>query len=298
MSAPSRRPSYQRVVDNRVLLLGIDGMYRDAMKRFETDRLLHCADVVAGRLKLTEANVPVEGYYFETPQLRKYFRLMRALQEVEDADATEIKTLPEFRLLYEIADSPLYGRPQRVRGDCLMLLPTGRDSLAQALLEAQPESWDVRAIVDAAHRAALEYDDISLVGLAARANDPVALAALRESVVLYAELVTVIGGDEDPPEYVWRVDEDLERAANRFIEIFNKFIPNAIRTAKPDNAGWFYHAYEENEILGRCARIATRMDNGEHYHWAVRLGSSRLPEVDDFWSAEVWTTERYQRERQ
>jgi len=57
------------VVDNRVFLLGLDKLYRDAMKRHERGELLACARRVAAPLHETPADVPVEGYYAEDEQL-------------------------------------------------------------------------------------------------------------------------------------------------------------------------------------------------------------------------------------
>lgn len=316
------RRRYQLVVDDRVLLLGIDKHYRDGMKLFEAKTLLSCASVVANRLNITAVDVPVEGYYTESPELTRYFKLMRALQDVPDENASQAKTLAQFQLIWDIVSSPMYGRPQQTRGGELKMLPTGRDSLSQALLEIDPSNWNVETLVDAAHVAALEYDDISLVGLAARARDSVAITALRESVVLYSEKMLAMGDDDDEPddEYVWRVTKELEQSANRFIGIFNSLVADANRKvtlsdedrgsgvftsraatpipkAEPDNAAHFYECCEDNELIGRCVHLGTRLDNGQHYHWAFRgSGSaSRVSklEIDDFWSGDVWTTQRY-----
>ncbi len=320
---PTARRRYQLVVDDRVLLLGIDKHYRDGMKLFEAKTLLSCASVVANRLNVAAVDVPVEGYYAESPELTRYFKLMRALQDVPDGNAAQAKTLAQFQLIWDIVSSPMYGRPQQTRWGELKMLPTGRDSLSQALLEIDPSNWNVETLVDAAHVAALEYDDISLVGLAARARDSVAITALRESVVLYSEKMLPIGDDDDDEpdyEYVWRVNKELERSANRFIGIFNSLVADAnhkvklgvedrvsgvftrraatpIPKAEPENAAHFYECCQDNEIFGRCVHLGTRQDDGRHYHWAFRGAGSASHvskiEIDDFWSADVWTTQRY-----
>ncbi len=63
-------------------------------------------------------------------------------------------------------------------------------------------------------------DDYSLVDLAALARDPVLLAALRETAVLYAAVA--IGGAAwtADPEYIREVDEILQTRAARFVEDF------------------------------------------------------------------------------
>src|SRR5436190_8511608 len=203
----------RRVVDNRVFLLGLDGLYRPAMKRHERTELLICARQVAAALQVSPANVPVEGYYSEEPELSEYFRIMRALQEVEGRRIPEVARMKEFKRLQDVTSAPLYGRPV----DSGKLLPAGRSALSQALLETFPE-WTVARLIGAAYEIALKTDDISLVGLAARIRDPVVLAALGESAVLYMDYVF---GIAQTPEYVWEVDSDLLELANRFIDAFN-----------------------------------------------------------------------------
>ncbi|MBZ5538082.1 MAG: hypothetical protein LAO31_19180 [Acidobacteriia bacterium] len=162
------------VVDNRVFLLGLDKLYRDAMKQHERGELSACARDVAAALHVNPADVPVEGYYAEDQQLTEYFRLVRALQKVDESRTPAVASLREFQRLLEVTSASLYGRPQH-KGK---LLPVGRDPLSQALLDTQPD-WTVARLTAAAHAAAHQTDDISLVGLAARIQDAVVLTAVR-----------------------------------------------------------------------------------------------------------------------
>jgi len=280
------------VVDDRVFMLGLDELYRNAMKSFEVQTLLPCARAVAKKLRMRPADVPVEGYYYETPKLKEYFRLMRGLQEVDEDRETKVGASREFQLLWEVTSSPLYGRPKR-KGK---LLPVGRDPLSQALRDTRPD-WSLERLVKAAYEVALERDDYSLVGLAARLQDAVVLTAVRESVVLYAEVATLGVHMEPEFEYQWRVDGALADAANRFIETFNRFVPGALPMAEAANAEEYFKAYTDNEIIGRCVRIGRTPDGTRHYHWAIAV--ERFPpegfelSVDEFWDKELWTTKQY-----
>lgn len=280
-------------VNDRVLLLGLDGLYRDAMKAFEAGELLSCAQRLAEELGVQTLDVPVEGYYTESPQLTEYFKLMRSLQGVEEEKESMVKHLPEFQLLWRITNSPMYGRPQRWG----KLLPAGRDSLSEALWSVDPSDWNPVTLVQTAYKAAMEYDDYSLVGLAARIKDALVIAALRESVALYAEAVPVGIFVEPEYEYEWRVDPVLERAANRFIETFNGFVPGALPQAEPRNAERFYRAHAKQYIVGRCVYLGSETTAGPYYHWAIRLETTGQLVLDDFWNREIWTTERYRQQR-
>ncbi len=280
-------PTERCIVNNRVFLLGLDKLYRDAVKEHERAELLSCARRVASALQVTPTNAPVEGYYAEDPRLTEYFHLVRALQQVDESRTSEVAALPEFHRLRDVTSAHLYGRPQQHD----KLLPVGRDALSQALLDTRPE-WTVARLTAVAYSTAHETDDLSLVGLAARVQDPVVLTALRESVVLYASLVSL--GITPPREYVWNVDGDLAEQARRFIEGFNALFGEELPPPDPAQAERYWHAYDDNEVVGRCVRLGH--DDIQlpvrYYHWAICCGPEELT-VQEFWHSEVWTTARY-----
>lgn len=279
-------------VDNRIFVLGLDNLYRTAMKEYESQTLLPSARVVAQRLRVQRADVPIEGYYHETDQLTEYFQLMRSLQEVGEDRESEVKNLQEFQMIWDLTNSPLYGRPQRMGH----LLPAGRDPLSQALLDTRP-TWNVERLAQAAYEASIQYDDISLVGLAARTQDAVILAAVRESAVLYAEVMSFGIHVEPEFSFKWCVDDELAAAANRFIETFNRFVPGALPEAEAGNAEKFYQGFKDNDVIGRCVRIGKGSGGSPFYHWAISTrnipGNQVELEIDEFWSTNIWTTEKY-----
>ncbi len=285
-----RRETVVRVVDNRAMVLGLDHLYRESMKAVEAGKFLHCARTIAERLRVRPVDVPVEGYYAETPQLREYFRLMRALQQQDEAVEEQVKKRTEFQALWELTASGMYGRP--VRGG--KLLPTGWDPLNDAL--AQTTEWTIPRLLEDAHRIATDADDWSLVGLAARTKDAVVVTAARESAVLYAAVVVAAALITPKYRYEWHVDAELAAAANRFIETANRFVLTPLPRAEPKNARVFWAAFDDSEVLGRCVRIGTDQSGTSHYHWAIR-SLRGTDDVEEFWSPEIWTTTRYQAER-
>ena len=284
------------VVDNRVFLLGLDELYRRAMQHHEKTELLPCARQVARALHVAPATGPVEGYYSEHALLTEYFQLMRALQQEPNGRVGAVETLHAYKRLYAVTSSRLFGR---VRNEH-KLLPKGQDPLTEALEDTPRAELTIPLVTAKAEQFARKLDDYSLVGLAARSRDSVVLAALRESVVLYAR-VAFLGMSMEPPKRVfeWHVSPELTKQANRFTDEFNTLFPGATRLpeAAPENAETFWSACDESRIIGRCARIG--YDDTQtlcYYHWAIRQPHQEL-EVEDFWAAEIWTTERYRRER-
>jgi hypothetical protein len=283
---------YQRthIVDNRTFLLGLDKLYRDCMKRHESNELLGCARQVASVLQVMPASVPVEGYYTEDRRLTEYFLLMRALQKVGVERTSEVDALPEFQRLLAITSAPLYGKPLWDR----YLLPGGLDALSQALFKTKPD-WSLQQLLEVAYNAALEMDDYSLVGLAARIRDGVVLAALRESVVLYAAVMVGSALMAEPPRYIWNVDRELAEQARRFINAFNSLFGEELPPPDPAQAAHYWHACEDNEIEGRCVRLGYNdaISPPLNYHWAICRRQDDNLGVHEFWNPELWTTERY-----
>jgi len=283
------------VVDNRVLLFGIDAIYRDYMKEFESAFLLPQVEVVAEKLGVSEANVPIEGYYGEHKTLTHYFKLMRALQRVDESSKVLVENLPEYKNILKVSASLIFGKPQN-KGK---LLTQGRDPLSQALNDTKENDWKANKIINRAYEVVVNSDDISLVGLAVRLKDPIAITALRESVILHTEGIET-GLYQGPKiEYLWQVETDFAKSANQFIEEFNSLLPKdsylskGIPKAKPQNAGRFYNDFSGNNILGRCANIGyDRSAPRQYYHWAITQKNNE-PALDEFWDTKLWTTDEY-----
>lgn len=284
---PTGGATYDRIVDDRAFLLGLDEAYRHAMKKHERGELFACAQRVASTLNTQPMDVPIEGYYTEHPDLVMYFRLMRALQDVPVERSREVELLPQFQRLLAVTSSPIFGRPIREK-----LLPTGRDPLSAALLQAtSPREWTVSNLIAAASVLATQSDDYSLVGLACRAQDPVVVAALRESVVLYAERIAL--GRAATPRYVWRVNPELAAAGQRFIDAFNELFGKELAPATEDYAHLYGRSAERAHVEGRCVRLGQTTDAPlAYYHWAVVRVDGELI-VDEFWATDIWTTDRY-----
>jgi hypothetical protein len=275
------------IVDNRVFLLGLDELYREAMKEHEVRELLRCAARTAEVLRIAPGHVPIEGYYGESAELTAYFRLLRVLQQQPKSRSSEVSRLKEYQRLLAVTSSPIFGRPVHEA----YLLPVGRDPLSEAM--RRTEQWSLATLVPGAEQAARETDDFSLVGLAACASDAVVLAALRESVVLYAEVMTL--GIPKEPTIEWRVDADLALHAARFVDAFNALFPvgRHLPAPVPENRKRFWDAGDENTIVGRCTRLGTDATGTSHYHWAIRWGTGSQLMVEEFWRPEIWTTARY-----
>ncbi len=282
-----------KVVDNRALVLALDYLYRESMKLFETEKLLENSRILIDELSLPVIDVPVEGYYHESEELKEYFLNVRTLQQCPLERKHEVENIEAYKILSKVMSSEIFGK-----GESDGFFPQRLDPLFYALQNIPVSNWSVESITSEAQSISTRTDDISLVGIAASTKDAVVLAALRESVALYGAVAA--GCAMIPPKivYKWDVDVQLQAKVNRFIEIFNELSSSNIKEANSENVQYFYYAFEENEIIGRCIYIGydDTKDPVEKYHWAVKYEAGNTI-VDDFWSEELWTSERYQDEK-
>lgn len=276
-----------KIVTDSILVLGLDKLYRDQMKLQETLLLLPAARRVTRALGIGPAPDVAEGYYGETNELVEYFGLMRALQNLENRKASKVEAMSEYRLLDQVCSSRLYGFRAEPKG----ILHVGRDSLAEAL-EQDFGSWELNGLTRAAAAIAVAEDDYSLVGLAARTKDAICITATRESVVLY-EMLTLGFGEE--PTCEWAVTPEMQESASRFVAEFRGLFHAELPEIKAENAQSYYSAYEKNFIWGRCVRIGSdrTITPNMNYHWKIDSTKDGNVHVSEFWSSELWTTERY-----
>ncbi len=243
-----------RKVDNRSLVLSLDGKYRSEMMWFEEKKLLPAAKKLTDILNIKPPEVPIEGYYDSSPKLTEYFTIMRALQNLSDEDSRKVNDSDEYQLLFSVTGSPIYGQ----KNDSGGFFPLMKDPLNLALENTPVENWNAETLVDRAYQFTKETEDCSLVGLGALCRDAILITAFKESTVLY--WLEMFGAAQciEPPRYVyeWNVDKEIEERANRFISHFNELTASDIPAANSENAEYFYIDPEDAaDIRGRCARI-------------------------------------------
>jgi hypothetical protein len=116
--------------------------------------------------------------------------------------------------------------------------------------------------------------------------------------VLYARREFLCHSPEELFEYIWNVDEAIAARASRFVTTFNELFDEHLPEPSSATAPIFWKAHSKATIAGRCVRIAVNptVSPPQHYHWAIERENDQLV-VRDFWSPDVWTTERYREEQ-
>ncbi|MRR29389.1 hypothetical protein EG834_03435, partial [bacterium] len=195
------------VVDDLTFVVGLSELFRKNMKDFEVVTLLPLAEIACKALDLSPAMVPLEGYYSESEELERFFRLIRALQYAEMCEISPSSGRDAIHRLREVFTSPAMGRVT----ECDQVLPRATSPFGEALRILS--NWSISGLSLQAQRL-IRDDDAGLVAVAAATGNPVALCVARESVALVADVELA---EVELPQFVWAVSEPVARVASRFI---------------------------------------------------------------------------------
>ncbi|NRF70235.1 hypothetical protein HLB44_24820 [Aquincola sp. S2] len=276
-------PSQKLVtVDDRLFTLGLTELFRGEMKHHETEKLLPLAISACRELAIDPSNAPIEGYYDETPELRDFFRRVRALQDTQANVSLTPAAAQALERLSATLNSPALGRVM----DDGHLLARNSHALGEALRMSL--RWEIDELVLKA-RSLVREDDRDLVAVAATTGDALCLLVARESLALSSDLEWAEQDDES--DYRWAVSEAVAAVAMRFVDALRHSTGIALPSPERSSAPCFGRAGREVDLAGRCILLGQRGGAGDvYYHWYVDVAGP-APVVRDFWSASVWTTE-------
>ena len=270
-------------VDDRCFVLGLNEAFREVKQAYELAVLLPAAERVAAALGVAEADVPVEGYYYQSEALSRYFRLIRALQQQPATAMPGADCAQALQTLRAYFSSPALGRPVSGMDN---LLPQTSSPLNEALQTILPQDWNIDRICQAA-MAQVDEDDVNLLALAAMTGDALLICATRETMALDMCVATCA---IETPTYRWAVSAALAERANRFIDRLQRDTGIVLPAADASSAEYYFHQQQNAGLSGRCIAIGQIPGNG-YYHWYIGydLGGCQ---VKDFWSDSLWTTEQ------
>lgn len=268
------------VVDDCTLVVGLSELFRQEMKIYEVANLLPLAEEACKALDLAPAAVPVEGYYTESSELEKYFRLIRALQDSEARELSPLTARDAIFQLREVLTSRAMGRVES--ND--RLLPRTSSPLGEALQILS--TWTIDGLCEEAQKL-VRKDDFGLLAVAAAAGDPVGLCAARESMALMADVELA---EMQVPEFEWGVSQNVAEVASRFVSALAETTRITLPEPAPPSAHLYGQAARDAELIGRCILIGEQFGNPySYYHWYIDLRDDQLT-VKDFWSSNRWTT--------
>jgi hypothetical protein len=280
------------IVGDFELILGLDSFYRNQMKEYETKVLLPLIIQIFQKLNISQKEYPIEGYYYESDELKNYFNYIKTLQQVSIKRKEDLQDMSGYKKLTELFCSGLYGKYEYKDN----ILPQTKDPIYYALESLPIEKWNVENIMNTANTIINDTDNTTIVGLGVLLKNPIIVTALRESVVLYSDFYCTGAPDFSIKyinKYIWNVSKEIENLANKIIEIFNEICPYKIPKAIEKNAEIYYDEFTSNPIDLRCVRIGHDNFSGRNFHWAIKNQEYLTSNYKfiEFWDTKLWTTE-------
>lgn len=273
------------IVGDRLFVVGLCELFRQEMKVYEATTLLPLAETACRAFGLSPAPVPVEGYYSESQELSRFFRLVRALQVTELRSASPGSAHESVRRLRGVFYSPAMGRAEE-NG---RVLPRNSSPFGEALRTTA--DWSVEGLSLRSQRLVRD-DDAGLVAVASATGDAVAICVARESVALTAEVELA---EVETPRFTWAVSPRVAEIAGRFVSALAEVTGLVLPAARPSSAGIYGQAARDADLINRCILVGERPDVAYPlYHWYIEASKGE-PRVKDFWSTALWTTHSLRR---
>jgi hypothetical protein len=280
------------VVSDFELILGLDSFYREQMQQYETKQLLPLVIELFEKLGVSPKKYPMEGYYYKSEKLKNYFNYIKTLREVSIKHKDDVQNMLGYKKLTELFCSGLYGKYEYDD----KILPNVKDPIYYALESLSVENWNVKNILNTAHTIINDTNNTTIIGLGIIIKNPVIVTALRETAVLYADILCAGVPDftiKYINKYIWNVSKEIEHLANIIIETFNGICPYKIPLAIEKNAKKYYDRFMSNPFDLRCVRIGYDAFSGKNYHWAIKNQEylTNNYKFAEFWDEKHWTTE-------
>lgn len=268
----------------------LDNQIRDKWASFEVKHLLPIVESILDGMEIRE--YPIEGYYYKTEKLSRYFTLVRNLQENESLVGKVNANSEYFVGIKAILGNPLFGQWESEKNDFLgkkTLVRRRWDSLAKTLEflnDGSAHPWSVEKVME--NIGLFSTIGFSLVDLAALIKDPALLTCGAETNSLYRGAVYISGCAFIEERYIWGVSNEVEKLGSRIINEYNSIISDSRLKILPINVDSVNFLNRELE-LPRIAHLGYVQLTGENYYFRV----DERGNFSDFYSKEVLTTQNH-----
>ena len=274
----------------------IENQVRNSMKHFETTSCLPKATEVLKKSNINETELleyPVEGYYYETPELSRYFKIIRNLQTNKEL-WKKVVNCEELEYLKSKYDNDIFGivdtkgrnldAPLKRRYDILTL--TMEDESIVDLISPFP--WTIKNIVS---NLGKWYDNrTNLVELAYLVKNPICLCCGAETNSLNRMIAWATGSYSicvPPRTYVWKVDGEVENLGINLVDSYNiLFESNKIISPTINN----HSTLNKNIKVPRVTLLGYVEETKEYYHWILDWDKK----LTDLYSLDIITTQSYE----
>jgi len=305
------------VIDNEKYFAMIDNQVRKLFAKFEADQCLQWAEWVwneAGKPDLKE--FPIEGYYYKSDALKRYFTLIRNFQQNEEV-YKKVKESPWLENLRRVLHTEIFGTevpageyypwpdaPLKRRWDLLTYTMSDKSIFNEYAVHP----WDIPSVMSAVKKKARGLRN--LPELAALIGSPELVCASCETNSLgrmYACLTGSLCCPPPPPRFIWQVSPEVEELGRAICALYNE-VTTPFAVQYWGNTYTILAPTIELCQLSDMGRLSPAMDWTVEYPRVCHLGYVIIPDLNYFWildnngnltdlyQKEMLTTEQYRKQ--
>jgi hypothetical protein len=292
-------PTYNIEITNTDYFYMMENQIRKHIKKYETEICLPKAKMLLEKSNIDIKELveyPTEGYYYETDDLKLYFKIIRNIQTNEPLWKRFI-LCDELTFLKNKCDNDLFGivdplgrnpnAPIKRRYDILTLTMENTSVFPDHDKSHRP--WTIDRIMNGL--GTMYNNRTNLVELAYLIKNPECLCCGAETNSLCRMIACLTGSysmasSYREPNYIWKVDPEVESLGKRIAVAYNYLMENDLIVA-PSLTN--HLLLNKTPKLPRVAILGYVVGTKEYYHWILPdFGVMR-----ELYSKEIITTESY-----
>lgn len=275
----------------------VENQIRGVMKDKETTYFLPVAKELLSKSGIVEEELkeyPVEGYYYNTPELKLYQKIIRNIQHNNEV-YSRIKSCEELEILRNLCDNDIFGIKDPLKRENNSPLHRKHDILTLVMEDEKyfdhslKRPWTIPKIMESIGNWA--DNRVNLTELAYLTGDPLCLCCSAETNCNYRMVAWISGSCSSSYHlgdimYVWEVSDAVEELGKRIINEYTKLL-NANTLKIPTLGNHIYLSKTTN--TPRVSLLGYVDFTKEYYHWIADENDL----VRDEYNKNVITTESY-----
>lgn len=288
-----------RIVNDDDYFNAIDNQVRSKFKQYEIDVCLPMAKSWMEKSKVdltTLKDYPIEGYYYESEELKLYFKIIRNLNHNKDIFNRIDINCDEFLFFKNHCENDIFGAEDPLNRNPDAIIKRRYDIMTltmedkEAFDERATFPWSMSTVMNALNR---HYRGrVNLVELAYLTGDPKCLCCGAETNGLYRMFACISGSfclSLPIVTYQWNVNTTVESLGIRLVDSYNKL------TKYDDKYMLVAPSLDNIESLNckaklpRVSLLGYLTESELYYFWIL----DSLGNLSDKYSRDIITTESY-----
>jgi len=306
------------VIDDAKYFAMLDNQVRKLFSAFEANICLSWAEQVfneAGKPELKE--FPVEGYYYKSDQLKRYFQLIRNFQQNKEV-YTKVKASQSLENLKKVLHTEIFGTevppgeyypwsdaPLKRRWDLLTYTMSDKTMFDEHAMHP----WTIQTVRNAVVKNAKNLRNLpELAAMIGQAELICAACETNSLGRMYACLTGSYSISPPPPRFSWQVRAEVEQFGKSICDLYNEvtapfgvsfyggrsyeILPPTLELCELSDKGKLNPPMDWTLEYPRVAHLGYLIEADLNYFWILDNNGT----LTDLYQKEMMTTEQYQKQ--